>query len=607
MDALLEQVASRGGSFCFVEGRREEVYELFGYPAPILPRTAAPAMAHDPLFLVELHARLKPYFIAFLHSTYRSLMEGVVPKGGEQEEVKAAYLQLLVEITSNIIQNDRRSGPLNLFWLAHSKEIAITIHEFFSQSGVNGYLRYQMHPVVRGFYSNLHRLVWRRFMTTAPATLEYNLGADFNQRLIEAIFDDQLPLTEPDVSQMHLEVVLTPHNRRFRMSFEEYRALFTILRERLRQGVKSHEVSLTDRLRLSFPSMNPGTWTTDCSIGKILCHPSILAYLFSDYESVLPAVTANPILKRSRQRRGGWHFVLNDYVDLTQALRRSETISVLRGMITLLPPGLDDAQMHHDFAEGRLYRFYESTEIRNTARKVTILFADLRGFTATSERGISEGELTRSLYTSFDPLAGIVKRFHGTIDKFTGDGVMITFGTTRVTPEDELNALRTAITIQEQVEKLRSDGTIPYRIGISLHTGRVQVARFLVDETSVDVTVIGRHVNIAGRLSGFGDKRPEGLQRSAQEEEAAASPVWIDRDGVLYNSGIAISQETVSELVKALQVELQEDQRGNRYAYFDEVLGKKVLIEYVGDAKFKGVDRSHPVYRVVTSEENTER
>ena len=77
----------------------------------------------------------------------------------------------------------------------------------------------------------------------------------------------------------------------------------------------------------------------------------------------------------------------------------------------------------------RFYEFGESAQVLNNAVNATVLFLDLRGFTQTSEGQISERDLTRELYTVFDAFIPIVARFGGTVDKFLGDGMMITYGT----------------------------------------------------------------------------------------------------------------------------------------------------------------------------------
>lgn len=582
----------------FIEGRTDELRELFGTPLPAFPESPE-STGDQPAFLVQLHPGLQLAFLKFLDATYYSLVEsaGKTPKFQEAER---EYFELLLRITINIIENERRSGLLNLFWLAHSKEVSSTVQEHFSQRGIAPYVKYQMHPLMRGFYRLVHRSMWQHFTNTAPQMLEYNLGVPFNHRLIESLFEDQLPLTQTELPLEHLEGVLLPQNRRFRLSREEYSHLRTILRDRIRQGIKKQEPTLLDLLKTQLPSLDPSTYYDDAVELKMIFHPVVVTYLFADYDQILRRLSASVPLKTGRDRRGGWHLLLHDYLDLIQAVRRFEVIHHLRSDIALIPPGVE-VQLKERAAEGRLFHFFESSEIVNSARKVTIVFADLRGFTAASEGGISEVELTRSLYTVFDPVADIVKRFGGRIDKFTGDGVMITFGATQVSPDDEMNALRTAVAIQTMFRELQKRGETPYQMGISLHTGRAQIGRFLSDEESVDVTVIGRHVNIASRVTGSGSRPWEVEDEGPTERPHSEQGVWIDEQGVLYNLGIAATPEHVEALRRSAPWEIEERQSGARYTCFDPELQKKLLIEYVGDAKFKGVKRAQPIYRVVAS------
>ena len=115
--------------------------------------------------------------------------------------------------------------------------------------------------------------------------------------------------------------------------------------------------------------------------------------------------------------------------------------------------------------------------------------------------GEPAGELARELYEIFDPAALIVQRFGGTIDKYLGDGFMATFTGGSRAGEEALAAVRAALSLQQVLGRMRLLGRTSFRIGISLHTGRVAVARFLIDEQQASTTIIGRQVNIAGRLS----------------------------------------------------------------------------------------------------------
>lgn len=583
----------------FIEGRTEEIQELFGVPIPTLPEHSD-FTGEGPPFLVQLHPRLQQAFLTFLGAACRSLIAaGREPQ--EFQEAERSYFQLLLEITTNIIENERRSGLLNLFWLAHFKEIAATLQEYFQREKIPAYFKYQLHPLIRGFYRLLHRSTWNHFSSISPQTLEYNLGRHFNHRLIESLIEDQLPFTEVDLARVNLEGILVPQNRRFRLSAAEYREMRQILRERIRLGLTKQERPLIDLIKSHLPGLDPASYGEEAAQQRMLFRPAIVTYLFTDYDETLERLTASGELKEGRDRRGGWQHLLHDYLDFIQAVRRCEILDHFRRRVALIPPGLDEIQLKEYSAEGRLFQFFEATEVLNSARKVTLLFTDLRGFTAASEGGISEVELTRSLYAIFDPMAGIVKRFKGQIDKFTGDGVMITFGATRVTPDDEMNALRTAVAIQTLAGDLQKQGKMSYQMGISLHTGRAQIGQFLPDEKSVDVTVIGRHVNIASRVAGSGGRSGEKPGEPEPTPASAGQEVWIDRQGTLYNFGIAATREHVEALRRHSAWDIEEGQRGTRYTWFDPELEKKILIEYVGDAKLKGVERAQPVYRVVAS------
>jgi hypothetical protein len=181
--------------------------------------------------------------------------------------------------------------------------------------------------------------------------------------------------------------------------------------------------------------------------------------------------------------------------------------------------------------------------------------------------------------------------------------MMVTFGTSHVDPLDPLNAVRVAILCQDALRRLRQEGRTYFKMGVAIHYGRVYLARFIADEESIQSTVIGRNVNLAGRLSSAAKKPMD----EDEEVEAAAEPadarpsgllVTIDAAGTLFNEGIAISRDTLAQIENHLPLTHIEDQAGRRIEYFDESLGRKIVIRYAGDAKFKGVRSSFPVHDV---------
>jgi len=304
-----------------------------------------------------------------------------------------------------------------------------------------------------------------------------------------------------------------------------------------------------------------------------------------------------------------WGELVLDYIDVLQAVKRSEAVDLARQTVEVVGHLQSENELRVRYDEGRLFRFHPKSEVLKLARKITVVFADLRGFTAASERGISERELAHQLYEVFDPFASLVERHHGRIDKFTGDGAMITFGFSRVTPQDELNALRTALAIQDMMADLRARGRTQFSMGISVHTGRAQIAHFIVDDRTMDRTVIGRNVNIAGRLSSSG--KLQGLAFEKDGDDAAQPPlegdgprreVWVDETGVLFNTGIVVSQDTVEEVVRQSVADPWTRGSVHGYRVFDDAQKKNILLEYVGDAKFKGVGRSIAIYRLGVEE-----
>ena len=74
--------------------------------------------------------------------------------------------------------------------------------------------------------------------------------------------------------------------------------------------------------------------------------------------------------------------------------------------------------------------------------------------------------------------------------------------------------------------------------------------------------------------------------------------VTVDPGGVLLNEGIAISRDTLVQLEAHLPLTQTDIGGYSQLEYFDEQVGRRILMRYAGDAKFKGVRSSVPVYSV---------
>jgi class 3 adenylate cyclase len=599
----------------FIAGTVREIEELFGSRIPELPEGPI-GSAGDEAFLVDLFPPLRKSLWELIEFIHRGLSEQ--PVDGRQAAFaqgrSAAPLdnfeQVLETLLAFIIEQERRLGLMNLFWLAHSKAVAELLQEFFTQSGVKPDIKYQMHPFLQGAHRNAFERIWTRYKHRQGNVLRRNLGVDYNTALINCIIDDQLPLTEVSLARLNFSQILVEKNKRFHLTFREFREVHAVFRERLRDALRRKDPRVMDLLRRCLPGVRPDAYEEERSVVRLLFNGPVVTYLLADLASQGAAGVDSPVARLERLTRRSWSDLVLDYIDFFQAVKRSEVVDLARQTVGVIGRQQSEADLREWYDEGRLYRFHPDGEIWKLARKITVVFADVRGFTAASEGGVSERELAHHLYGVFDTLAALVERYQGRIDKFTGDGAMITFGFSRVTAQDECNALRTALAIQEMMAELRASGRTGFTMGISVHTGRSQVAHFVVDDWTMDRTVIGRSVNIAGRLSGsgktqgtaFDEETANGEPRPLQTPTDLTQDVWLDEEGTLYNTGIVVSQDTVEEAVK--QSRGEPWMRGNvhGYRYFDELLRRNILLEYVGDVKFRGVGRSIAIYRLGVEE-----
>ncbi|MGI8787926.1 MAG: adenylate/guanylate cyclase domain-containing protein [Pyrinomonadaceae bacterium] len=144
----------------------------------------------------------------------------------------------------------------------------------------------------------------------------------------------------------------------------------------------------------------------------------------------------------------------------------------------------------------------DSFKLGGANQTVTILFADIRGFTAFSEKENPE-KVVKLLNRYFSAMSEIIFAHGGTLDKYIGDGLMAIFGAPTATPEDAKNALKTAVTMQRRLatlnKELESENFRPINIGIGLHTGVATIGYIGSDQRS-EYTAIGDTVNLASRL-----------------------------------------------------------------------------------------------------------
>jgi adenylate cyclase len=136
-------------------------------------------------------------------------------------------------------------------------------------------------------------------------------------------------------------------------------------------------------------------------------------------------------------------------------------------------------------------------------REVTVLFADIRGFTTLSE-GMPPPELLSFLNEYFSRISRIIEQEKGVIDKYIGDEVMAIFGAPLPSSDHAIRAVAAAVGMLKELERFNREQqwTLALRIGIGIATGPV-VAGNVGSPERLNYTVLGDTVNVASRLQGL--------------------------------------------------------------------------------------------------------
>jgi class 3 adenylate cyclase/tetratricopeptide (TPR) repeat protein len=191
------------------------------------------------------------------------------------------------------------------------------------------------------------------------------------------------------------------------------------------------------------------------------------------------------------------------------------------------------------------------SSIEGERKLVTVFFADVANYTAMSEN-LDPEEVHQIMDGCFKILMDEIHRYEGTINQFTGDGVMALFGAPVAHEDHAQRACHAALSVQTAIReygsKIKKDTGVDFQMRIGLNSGPVIVGS-IGDDLRLDYTAIGDTTNLAARI----------------QQAARPGEVWVSRET-----------------------------RSITRNYFQD--------ESVGEIALKGKAQAQPIYRVISEQ-----
>jgi class 3 adenylate cyclase len=141
-------------------------------------------------------------------------------------------------------------------------------------------------------------------------------------------------------------------------------------------------------------------------------------------------------------------------------------------------------------------------KLEGQSTDLTVLFADIRGFTTLSAH-LRPEEVVRFLNDFFTEAVDAVEKHGGIVDKFIGDCVMALWGAVKPRELEARHAIKAALELVERGARIRVNGA-PLQVGVGINTGQAVVGA-IGGKRRLDYTAIGATVNLAARLCGIAE------------------------------------------------------------------------------------------------------
>jgi adenylate cyclase len=205
-------------------------------------------------------------------------------------------------------------------------------------------------------------------------------------------------------------------------------------------------------------------------------------------------IIAAPLVKVAAELRHVERF------DLDKVRRHPSRLAEIDNLSNALADMANGLAAFRKYLPGDLVKMLVSAGVEarpgGSVRPMTVLFADIAGFTGLSER--LGDRIVPLLGAYFDTMSREIQTQSGTIDKFIGDAVMAFWGAPAENPDHALAACRAALACQHTLG-LTDDHGRPLRMRIGINSGNMLVGN-IGSDVRLNYTVVGDAVNVASRL-----------------------------------------------------------------------------------------------------------
>jgi len=178
-----------------------------------------------------------------------------------------------------------------------------------------------------------------------------------------------------------------------------------------------------------------------------------------------------------------------------------------------------------------LMKSHENLVLKNTKKRITMMFCDVKDFTSLSEKCEPE-KLMDNLNELFDVIVNVIFENNGTVDKFIGDCIMAYWGDPIASDDDAFMAVKAALEIKKKVNDLKIENArenkVVFDVKIGINTGEALLG-LAGSEKIMSYTAMGDAVNTASRLESACSKlKHDILISKATYDDAKSKIVAID-------------------------------------------------------------------------------